>query len=205
MEDYGKTLRLDDLDMVMHHSYMYVGITPRWAEEEFGQDEKKKGDMISFGCRKLSEDNDDSKMAKSMVHRYHHLLKNGKRWPSSMRHKNDARCNLTYWLSHIRYKLGWASWRLYRTQRGMTRDPFVMVIHAAAKLGEWGIVYDISIPWYLLLNSPTTRAWHHYLKTGEGLAMYERLEARGSGNEDDFVKLLKHYRRKTVELKKAQR
>jgi len=204
----------DILGLAKHECGLYVKMTNGWTQAHFKHECYQKGDIIYITCRKIIEDNDRSEWARTALEVCFLLLQpeveqKRKRWPDMLSNDdNDAKNNIVYHLDYLRWKIWYVfnkpkpGHRLYRPQTSLTRDAWIYFFTASALLGEWQNIQYSSIPWYLLINSPTTRKWHRYLKSGsiKDLESYKRSENRGKSNKD-YVKLLEHYRRRAVIIK----
>ncbi len=204
----GTELRPDDIaDMIMLDCDLLGKEENGWYQQLYGHQSYTKGDMISFGLRERLEKKIKSK--KILDHCYLLLSQLRWRWPRELDHDNDA-------TNYIQWKLSYARWwivyqftkpkpghRLYRPRTNLTRDPFIMFFTYCAFMGEWNYIKWTSIPFHLY--SKTTWAWHNYLKGDkndiQALERYKRIENRGKESKHDYVKLLKHYRRKAVLIK----
>jgi len=155
--------------------------SPQWAIDLFGFKEEHAGDCISWMMWKCCTDRSYVKYIPICSE----LLENRKRWPDGFQEEHSkriAKTKIRYGWSKVLYKLGIIKQRLYRTQHGMTRDPYTYFMAAIILNGFnthlWFM--NLNIPW--TLYSPTFWAWKSYLITGKEKYRnrYIRRELRGT-------------------------
>ena len=59
-----KQLRPDDLELIKLPCGLYGGLENEWYQQLYGHQSYKKGDMISFGLRRIISDEDKSDWAR---------------------------------------------------------------------------------------------------------------------------------------------
>lgn len=189
MEDLGKTL-------FKHPCGLYVHYNDEWTNQHFGHDSLGKGDIIYNTCKKIIDDNDLSDWAYDALEIVTDLLIKGKRWPDEFNSFLDARSWVQYQLSYIRFRIiylfkkPYPVFRLYRTQRSMTRDPIILQACLAVHLNAIQFIEVVKPP--IRLFRLNTWLWRKSLITGKRSKVYELLER--SNNKRDYVQLMKHYR-----------
>lgn len=153
--------------------------SPEWAVDLYGFEEDHAGDCISHMMWMACTDKTYIKFIPICAK----LLKEGKRWPDGYQEDNKdriAKTKLRYGWSKVLYKLKLIPHRLYRTQHGMTRDPYTHFF-AACKINDmWDQAKDVHPP--RSIYSPTFWVWQKYLHTGEDKwrRKYLRREYRGT-------------------------
>ena len=170
-----------DRELYKHSCGLYLADAMGWQERKFGPGIIPKGDVIHTTMTKIIDDNDDSDWAKDAIKICVQLLQEGKRWPDSL-NQPDIR-----------------GFQKYRSQTGMTRDPYIGAITSHMKM--YGKVSEgLSIPWYLW--TPRTWNWHKYLKTGKmwRLNLYDRFKPK-EPHKKDFVNVLRNQREIAINYK----
>ena len=170
--------------------------SPQWAIDLYGFEEDHMGDTISHMMWKACYDPAYAKYIPICAK----LLKEGKRWPDAFQCDRIAKTKLQYgwsnlWWQNFEFKKRpvRAIWshitryfglhqetKLYRTQHGMTRDPYTHFF-AACKINDmWEYAKDIHPP--RSIYSPTFWAWQKHLHTGEEKwkRRYKRRESGGT-------------------------
>ena len=202
----SKCIKCDEkyknMDLYKHECGLYVRDGEPWQIQKYGHNHLSKGDIIYNTMRKIVDDDDRSVWAVNALKITRDLLKQGKRWPDSLRHYYDARNFIGWkwsvfvcWQEKLLLGGDWIVVEEYRPQGNITRDPYIYFFMACVTLDKKHMIYNVNIPWYLF--SPATWGWVYYLKTGRGLSLYEIFEK--PVNKRDYVKRLEHYRRMAVE------
>lgn len=207
MTNLGKTIRPDDIEgLIKLECGLYGKPTNNWTQKHFKHQTWQKGDMISWTCRKIVEDNDQSPWANDALEECFMLLQRGIRWPDELNHPNDAKTWLGWKTSYLWFKIRYAFVkpvplsRKYRPQHIMTRDPYIYFFRACAQLGLWHYIDHTDLPWYIY--SKTTWMWWKALKSQEveDIIDYAIQENKQPTHKKDYVKLLKHYRKETINI-----
>lgn len=153
--------------------------SPQWAIDLFGFREEHAGDTISYMMWMACKDPAYVKY----IPICRDLLKQRKRWPDGFQKENSSRIAKTrirYGWSKVLYKIRLIPHKLYRTQHGMTRDPYTYFYAACFINQEMDQMIGVYPPRYIY--SPTFWAWQRYLFTGsrKWLERYVRREGRGT-------------------------
>lgn len=170
--------------------------SPQWAVDLFGFSEDCMGDCISHMMWKALFDPAYAKYIPICVA----LLKAGKRWPDELQKEFSdriAKTKIQYgwdkiwwqnfnkekrpvryvWSKITRFFGLYREYRLYRTQHGMTRDPYTHFFAACSINDQWEDAEGVHPP--LSIYSPTFWAWQKYLHTG-GIKWFDRYVRRES-------------------------
>jgi len=134
---------------------------PEWAVNEYGEDMHAKGDLIFENMAKIFLDRDDSEWAFNNVLHCYDLLIERKRWPDEMNSTRDAKTWIGMHISRILYRCGLKRTRKYRSQGGMTRDPYIAFYNTAIFMGCEDMIERVIIPWYCY--SPGVWRWRRLL------------------------------------------
>lgn len=184
-----------------------VANAPAWSVAIYKFDPRGKGDLI-FRTALFAIAKEDLTLLDTCIN----LLNKRKRWPDELCHKNDAANLFVEYLDRWITKYNrWASrtekrpiipWRKrYRSQGGMTRDPFIMAITAWYLLDGEGKC-PIKIPWYI--QRPDLYYWKKWIDKGKvkHKKAYERWVQRalvGVGEIPMFVLHLHCWKAWTIE------
>jgi len=145
-----------------------LALTPQWARELFKFESWEKGDTI-FLSAIVAMATGDKQMLLNLVD----LLRQRRRWPRELDHYNDAPSmfiqyldQLLTWYNRRASRTNWVPiipWKKrYRCVKGMTRDPFTMVIVAWEVLEMEGPC-PVKVPF--LIQRPAFLFWVRYMKT----------------------------------------
>jgi len=138
-----------------------------WQKRDYGFDPDAMGDCLSYTADEAMKRNEVRYLRKV---RYWLILR--KRWPDELQKKYKqfiAKTMVGHWWSRYRWRRSkdkdGKTDRLckYRSQTGMTRDPFVFYYAACVFHDKRHWIKDATIPF--LNNRPTLRAWRRYLIT----------------------------------------
>ena len=92
------------------------------------------------------------------------LLNERKRWPDAFNGEHDAKNWFDYKWSHLLFKLKINPLKKYRSQRSVTRDPYIMLT-CAIYLHQYEMIRDLKIPWWL--QRFDLWHWKKYLETSD--------------------------------------
>lgn len=175
--------------LLFHKSY-------DWECDEFKFCPEGMGDTGSNTAKQAIKRKDTM-----FLHFTRKLLLDGKRWPDHCNGRGGdriAKTKIQYGWSKLLFKLKINKTRLFRTQHGMTRDPYTWHIAACTILKRRDLLYQIKIPWSLY--SPTFWAWQKSIFTGKEKyrARYIRRELRGTPTRQ-YVKDMALVRAKAID------
>jgi len=142
--------------ILFHKSY-------KWECEEFRFCPEGMGDcMTNTGTEAINRN--EPKYLIEMQQ----LLINHKRWPDCCNNwgrKYIAKTKIRYGWSKLCFRyLKITKHRLFRTQHGLTRDPYTFFFAACKLLGKEDLIEGVHPP--LSIYSPTFWAWQRYIHTG---------------------------------------
>lgn len=175
-------------DFYKHECGLYVADAPQWSQRQYGQNSLEKGDMIYCTMRKIIDEDDKSEWAYNALTICADLLLMEKRWPDSLNHELDAK-------NFIEAKITGR----YRSQRNMTRDPYILFYACCVHLNRLQFIEEVRIPWHLY--SRRTWVWRKALINDreEAWRKYHRLERKALHTHNKtFTKQLVYYRAKAI-------
>jgi len=180
------------LDKVQYKDeYCYLAEDKPWKTDIWGFDPKGMGDLQTINFRMIILSGKRGFWEKSVFLRMMRLLEKGLRWPNEMNNEHIAKNKIQFWWSKIMYKLGYHKTRLYRSQKSMTRDPWIYFYCCAIYL-DWNKIKIKDLPyppWWLY--DPKVWQWIRALKGKPNC--YEFLQRIGRKPKKDFVKILDQY------------
>ena len=142
-------------------NWYWVADSPKWAVDIYGEDMRSKGDFIFNNMLKIYQDRDRSSWAYLNLLNCAELLIQGKRWPDSMNSPRDAKTWLGTHISRLLYNWQITDTCKYRSQKRMTRDPYIAFYNTALFFEFPGLVEEVMIPWYCY--SPKVWRWRKRL------------------------------------------
>jgi hypothetical protein len=150
------------LDYYYEEHGFILAVSPGWEFEVYGFYPNGIGDTI---FRTLHFAISEGKY--SLFMNGAELLTQRKRWSDELgigNEKKFAKNWLQWRWSKWLHKHGERQHRLYRSQKGMTRDPYIMFYCAAYILNRTQFISAIKPPWYIW--RPGFNNWRRYLITG---------------------------------------
>lgn len=175
-------------DFYKHECGLYVADAPQWSQRQYGQNSLEKGDMIYCTMRKIIDEDDKSEWAYNALTICADLLLMEKRWPDSLNHELDAK-------NFIEAKITGR----YRSQRNMTRDPYILFYACCVHLNRLQFIEEVRIPWHLY--SRRTWVWRKVLIDDFRFQFlkYVKLELKAiTSHKKEFTRQLVYYRTKAA-------
>ena len=129
------------MDELVKDKGFYRGPKKEWEYEMYGFYPRGLGDLIYNTLRKIIEDDDKSPWAYAAFDKCTVLLIQGKRWPDELSPEIVNHFSILRWATKNMYKWGWIKRALPRTQRSMTRDPWIMYYAACIHLNKRDFIY----------------------------------------------------------------
>jgi len=129
-------------------NYVWRGEYKEWQRDKWGFVVRGLGDLWTITCRMLIITDDKSDWAKTSLWKvFYHLIQN-KRWPDEYNNEYIAKNTIQFYWSKLLYDLKLRPTRLYRSQHGITRDPWIYFMCAMVHIGQtWA--FKCRPPWWL--------------------------------------------------------
>jgi hypothetical protein len=118
--------------------YVYLGAPQPWKKEVWGFDPRGIGDLWYRLFRMIILTNDKSDWAYTAFMFALTEMVDGNRWPDEYNYNNEhiSRNWLEFKWTSLLYKLGLRKTRKYRSQKSMTRDPWIMMYCCVVHFGD---------------------------------------------------------------------
>lgn len=174
-------------------NYCWRGKPQSWKKEIWGFDPRGLGDVWYITLRMIILTNDKSIWAeRALLNMLSHMM-GGKRWPDEYNNEHMARNWFEFKWTGWLYKLGLRNTRKYRSQKSMTRDPWIMLYSCAIHLGI--DPKTIRFPQWWLYR-PKVWQWIRALKGKPNI--YRFLDRFTPKKRQDFVYILDQYMRNAL-------
>lgn len=170
---------------------VYLAPYKEWEVDIWGFSDRGIGDVWYNTLRMIILTDDKSDWAERALFNALSYMKEGKRWGDEFQadHKDHIAKNRIDWeFSKLLYKLKLRSTKKYRPQKGMTRDPWIMLYCCAIHL--FGQIKGLPKPQWWLYR-PTVWEWHKALLGRKNL--YCLLRLYKPRKRPDFVHVLDEY------------